>query len=78
MKGGGRVMVVMEKTVHKPQFLPLVAREVSFSVCFTSTETIRTVRNREPRTTTSTFTHSYLALVGERRVNRRVIKADHS
>ena len=31
-------------------------QHVFFTCCFTSTETVRTVRDREPRTSTSTFT----------------------
>ena len=43
-----------------------------FSVCFTSTETIRTIRDGEPRTSTSTFTQ-FLSSVTETALCRALV-----
>ena len=37
-------------------FTHLLSSEIEIQCCFTSTETIRIIRDGEPRTTTSTFT----------------------
>ena len=54
---GSRVLSVDD--VNLAEFIPFTAHSrllFKFRCCFTSTETIRTIRDGEPRTATSTFT----------------------